>query len=388
MQKTDLPDYCGNYRERHQLFCDVYLCGTVTLTSSSRAMSCIACRSGPPYFFFVYESILRYKYGMAEVRYQIHCRQVVAELACVLEPLLKELFEQVCEEIHQNSGTNVLNDLRPGEGYVDVLRRIDMLKAANKLWKQGLKNMCNWQERDLDQEVQQLTRNTDFHALVSRTLSSLAIASGRCSQWQPEWSPTEQQFLKTVICCIADWPAFSHIRYVDTAYDKSQALSAVTERACYRLMDVATHDLPELEQPTPTAMVAKLLDEGRLRLSPLPEQGRVGSATSRRSSRTVKSLNSAQSNHSRRSNMSNTLASPSPQTKTITLSPLPDAVLSTTMLPHSPPGSGASHTRSVPCSTTYIPTNNNDAADLPYDTIPDVRPEDSVSCRDLEECLV
>ena len=323
---------------------------------------------------------------MAEVRYQIHIRQVVAELQCVLEPLFKELFEQVCDEIQQKSGTNVLNDLRPGEGYVDVFRRIDMLKAANKLWKQGLQNMCNWQERELEQEVQQMTRHNDFRALVGRTLASLAMASGRCAKWQPEWSPTEQQFLKTVICCIADWPSFSHIQYVDTGRDRSQALSDVVQRACCRLMDVATHDLPELEEPTPTAMVAQMLNEERLRLSSLPEQGLLGSATSRRSSRTAQSSKSAQSNHSRRSNMSNAYGSTIPQTRTITLSPLPDPVLSATVLPNSPAGSVTSHKQSIASGMPYISTNNTDATY--YDISPDILPDDSVSCRDMEECLV
>ena len=296
-------------------------------------------------------------------RYQIHSTQLVAELRCVVEPLLEELFEQVCGELTRHLGVDILKGVRAGESYGEALGRMDASPLANKLWIQGINNMCRWED-DLSQEIEQLRQKTDFRANIQRTLSSLAEACGRCAKWSSKWTPSEAEFLKRFVCCIADWPFFANIRYIDSNYDtRSQALRDVTERTCYRIMERATQDLPEDIEPNGALVVAQMIDNGHLRLSPVAEENTPvasrrdahrtqcqgteyagfeptgfepdRSTTSRRSGTLLRSSNktatasavsnqstrSTQSARSIRSERSSRRGAPSPQTRTIILSP-------------------------------------------------------------------
>ena len=340
-------------------------------------------------------------------RYQIHCTQLVAELRCVLEPLFDELFEQVCAELAQHLQIDVSKSIRAGESYTEAFSRMDALSVANKLWQQGLNNMCSWQD-DLHQEVEQLRQKTDFRANIQRTLSSLAEACGRCAKWHSEWTPTEGDFLKRFVCCIADWPFFANIRYMDSNYDtRSQALRDVTERTCYRIMESATQDIPDMQPSDHGAMmVAHMIDNGHLRLSPVAEEpaAQTGSdpaasttshrsTASHRSSRkstaspilsavSNRSTRSTQSNRSRRSDRSTRSSqrnAPSPQTRTIILSPDKSPTKAQQVLPADTVMDVASAISSVRSTQSQDKVSYQSLAEVSLPVSPHIVPEDSIS---------
>ena len=174
----------------------------------------------------------------------LHTQQLVCQLRRFTQPILRELFDQVCGQLCKKADLDIWQHKAANESFTDLLKRMGLYDGANILWRAGLRGTTRW-TADLEDDIYKLKqRAPNFSKLVHCALA--ACSKGLGVSWERAWTPTDFDFLHRYLVALHDWPFFADIDFVDHLTDKmlahksyntmGSAIDDVLSIVCYDLV--------------------------------------------------------------------------------------------------------------------------------------------------------